>query len=226
MQNSFNKQYAALAIACTLAFGVFPLAAGAQAMDVNEKSLLMDSQGRPVKSADGKCIHSAFGPQPAWNSACHDPLAAAPAAMTREPAPSAAVPASPMALTESVRFEADVLFDSGKSELRPAGRDKLDAFVGKLQGLEGQSVVAIGHADRMGTESSNQALSEARVNTVKSYLVSKGMAAERIQTSAVGETRSGAATADCSDAKNQANIACMQADRHVMIEISGSRTVQ
>jgi OOP family OmpA-OmpF porin len=78
----------------------------------------------------------------------------------------------------------------------------------------------------MGEESANQVLSEARVNTVKSYLVSKGMAAERIQTSAVGETQSSVATTDCNDADNKANIACMQADRHVVIEISGSRTAQ
>lgn len=237
MQNTFSKQHTALAIACALAFGVFSSAAGAQAMDINEKSLLMDSQGQPVKSGDGKCIHSAFGPQPAWNATCHDPLPASPAAMTRDPvaAPVAAAPiepvpvpvaATPVAMTENVTFEADVLFDSGKSELRPAGRDKLDAFVGKLQGLESQSIVAIGHADRMGGESSNQALSEARVNTVKSYLVSKGMPAERIQTSAVGETQAGAATTDCNDANNKTNIACLQADRHVTIEISGSRTAQ
>jgi OOP family OmpA-OmpF porin len=237
MQNTFSKQHAALTLACALAFGVFSSAAGAQAMDVNEKSLLMDSQGQPVKSGDGKCIHSAFGPQPSWNAACHDPLPASPAAMAPEPvpAPVAAAPiepvpapiaAAPVPMTENVTFEADVLFDSGKSELRPAGRDKLDAFIGELRGLESQSIVAIGHADRMGSASSNQALSEARVNTVKSYLVSKGMPAERIQTSAVGETQSGAATADCDDAKNSANIACLQADRHVAIEISGSRTAQ
>lgn len=235
MQNTFSKQHSVLTLACALAFGVFSSAAGAQAMDINEKSLLMDSQGQPVRSGDGKCIHSAFGPPPAWNAACHDPLPASPAAMAPVPAPVAAAPiepvpvpvaASPVAMTENVTLEADVLFDSGKSELRPAGRDKLDAFVGKLQGLESQSIVAIGHADRMGAESSNQALSEARVNTVKSYLVSKGMPAERIQTSAVGETQSGAATTDCDDANNKTNIACLQADRHVTIEISGSRTAQ
>jgi outer membrane protein OmpA-like peptidoglycan-associated protein len=142
MQNKFSKQHAALTLACALAFGVFSSAAGAQAMDINEKSLLMDSQGQPVRSGDGKCIHSAFGPPPAWNAACHDALPAAPAAMARDPLPVAAAPVVPVepeapvvVATESVTFEADVLFDLGKSELLPEGRDKLDAFVGKLQGL-------------------------------------------------------------------------------------------
>lgn len=242
MKNRFSTRQAALTIACALAFGAFPLAAGAQAMDINEKSLLMDSQGQPVLSGDGKCVHSAFGPAPAWNAACHDPLpvaptaqyvapAAAPAAVAPAPAPvPAPVAAAPVApavvMTENVTFDADVLFDSGKSELRPAGRESLDAFVGKYADLESKSIVAIGHADRMGSEESNQALSEARVNTVKSYLVSKGLSADRIQTSAMGETQPSAETVDCKDANNKANIACLQPDRRVMIEISGSRTAQ
>lgn len=239
MKNQFSTRQAALTLACALAFGAFPLAAGAQAMDINEKSLLMDSQGQPVRSGDGKCVHSAFGPAPAWNAACHDPLpvaptaqyvapVAAPAAVAPAPvpAPVAAAPVAPVVVTENVTFDADVLFDSGKSELRPGGRESLDAFVGKYADLESKSIVAIGHADRMGSEESNQALSEARVSTVKSYLVSKGMSADRIQTSAVGETQPSTETVDCQDANNKANIACLQPDRRVMIEISGSRTAQ
>jgi OOP family OmpA-OmpF porin len=239
MDNRFSKRQAALTFACALAFGAFPLAAGAQAMDINEKSLLMDGQGQPVRSGDGKCVHSAFGPAPAWNAACHDPLpvapvsqyvapAAAPAAVAPAPAPApvAAAPVAPVVKTEIVTFDADVLFDSGKSDLRPVGRESLDAFIGRYEGLESKSIVAIGHADRMGSEESNQALSEARVSTVKSYLISKGMSADRIQTSALGETQPTSGTANCEDANNKTNIAYLQADRRVEIEISGSRNAQ
>ena len=233
MKTLISKRQAALTLACALAFG-FPLAAGAQAMDTNEKSLLMDGQGQPVRSGDGKCVHSAFGPPPAWNAACHDPLpvapvsqyvapAAAPAAAPT-PAPMAAAPVAPV--TERVTFDADVLFDSGKSELRPKGRDVLDAFFGRYEDLKSKSIVAIGHADRMGSADSNQALSEARVSTVKSYLVSMGMPAYRIQTSGMGDTQPTSGTADCKEANNATNIACLQADRRVEIEISGSRNVR
>ncbi len=227
MQSTFSKQQAALAIACTLAFGLFSPAANAQAMDPNEKALVIDSRGMPVTSSDGRCVHSGFGPAPAWNAACHAPLPV-PVAQVVAPAPAAAAPvvaviAVPVVVHENVKFDADVMFDSGKSSLRPASREALDAFIGKLEGLESQPVIAVGHADRMGSASANQTLSEARVSTVKSYLVSKGMAADRIQTSAVGETQSSSATADCKDARNAANIACLQADRHVMIDVSGSR---
>jgi OOP family OmpA-OmpF porin len=131
--------------------------------------------------------------------------------------------AAPLPVYEKVAFDANVLFDSNKSELRSAGRATLDAFIEKIGGLESQSVMAIGYADRMGTGASNQLLSEQRVNIVKSYLVSKGVAANRVQTSAWGETRPSTFAAECKDANNAKNVACMQADRHVFIEISGSR---
>jgi len=227
MQNTctFSKRHAALAIACALAFGLFSPAANALALSPDEKALVVDSQGWPVKSGDGSCVHSGFGPAPAWNAACHDPLPVPVAqAVVRDPVPVAAVPIVVLVpVTENVKFDADVMFDSGKAELRPASREALDAFIGKLEGLESQSVMAVGYADRMGPDGANQALSEARVSTVKSYLVTKGLAADRIQTNAVGETQPSTTTADCKEAKSKTNIACLQADRHVMIEVSGSR---
>ena len=75
----------------------------------------------------------------------------------------------------------------------------------------------------MGSDASNQALSEQRVDAVKAYLVGKGIAAKRVQTSARGETRPTTAAAECKDANNAKNVACMQPDRHVFIEISGTR---
>jgi len=87
-------------------------------------------------------------------------------------------------------------------------------------------VMAIGYADRMGTDASNQILSEKRVGAVKSYLVSKGVPADKIKTSALGETRPSTAAAECKDANNAKNVACMQPDRHVFVEISGARLVK
>ena len=128
-------------------------------------------------------------------------------------------------MTERVAFDANVLFDHDKSDLRPAGRDKLDQFARDIRGLDSQSIVAIGYADRMGTDSYNQVLSQQRVDTVKAYLVSKGVASNRVQTRARGESQPTTALSDCKDAKNATNIACMQPDRHVFIEISGTRNV-
>jgi len=226
MRNTFTRKEFALAAACALALGVFSETSLAQARDINEHALLLDSRGAPVMSGFGLCVHTGFGPAPVWTVACHG-AAPVPATVYYFPpaARTAPVPAA-MAATpvwEKVAFDADVLFDSDKSALRPAGRDTLDEFVGKIYGLDSQSIMAIGYADRMGSHDSNQALSERRVDAVKAYLVGKGVKAERVQTSARGETRPSTFAGECKDANNAKNVTCMQPDRHVFIEVSGSR---
>jgi OOP family OmpA-OmpF porin len=132
---------------------------------------------------------------------------------------------APLPVYERVTFDANIMFDADKSAIRPAGRDKLDQFVIDIRGLESQSVMAIGYADRMGTQADNQALSQQRVDAVKAYLVGKGIASNRVQTSAKGEMQPTTALADCKDPNNATNVACMQPDRHVFIEVSGTRLV-
>jgi OmpA-OmpF porin, OOP family len=238
MRSTCTPKQAALAVFCALAFSVFSSTAVAQPRDINEKALLLDTRGAPVMNATGLCWHTAYGPAPVWTSGCHadvpapvaqyvapapQPIAQPIAAPAPRPAPVIVAAAAPLPVYEKVSFDANVLFDSNKSELRNAGRATLDQFIEKIGGLESQSVMAIGYADRMGTDASNQLLSEQRVNIVKSYLVGKGVAANRVQTSALGETRPTTSAADCKDANNAKNVACMQPDRHVFIEISGSR---
>jgi OOP family OmpA-OmpF porin len=230
MRNTFTRKEFALALACALALGVFSEIALAQARDINEHALLVDSRGAPVMSGFGLCVHTGFGPAPQWTRGCHAEVPApvaqyvAPVA-TPAPAPKPVVvaAAAPLAVYEKVAFDANVLFDSDKSALRPAGRDTLDQFIARIHGLDSQRIAAIGYADRMGAHDSNQALSEQRVDAVKAYLVGKGIKAERVQTSAMGETRPTTSAGECKDTNNQKNVACMQPDRHVFIEVSGTR---
>ena len=229
MRKTFTKKHTGLAFACALALGILSGTAGAQVRQ-NEHSLVTDSRGAPVMSGFGTCVRSGFGPAPAWTVACHGAVpvpvavyvapAAAPAPV---PAPVVTAAAAPLPVYEKVAFDANVLFDSDKSALRLAGRDTLDAFVARIHGLDSQSIAAIGYADRMGSQDSNQALSQQRVDAVKAYLVGKGIKAERVQTSAMGETKPNTATGECKDANNATNVACMQPDRHVFIEVSGTR---
>jgi OmpA-OmpF porin, OOP family len=229
MRITSTRQHAALALACALALGVFSAAATAQ--DANEKALLVNTQGGPVMTSAGECWHMAFGPAPLWHADCHPMRPAqyvAPVTRAEPAAAPAAAPlaaAAPLVVYEKVAFDANVLFDSDKSSLRPMGREQLDQFVDKIHGLEAQDILAIGYADRMGSASENQVLSEERVDAVKAYLVTKGVAAERVRTSAFGETRPDTYLAECKDANNAKNVACMQPDRHVFIEVSGTRKV-
>jgi len=233
MRNTFARREFALAVACALAFGFFSETVLAQpAGDISQQALLVDSRGAPVMSGFGTCVRSGFGPAPQWIDKCHGerpaPVAQviAPVA-TLAPAPEPVVPAvaaaAPLAVYEKVAFDAKVLFDSDKATLRPAGRDTLDQFIAKIHGLDAQSIAAIGYADRMGSEASNQMLSEQRVAAVKAYLVDKGIKAERVETSARGETQPTTSVGECKNANNPKNVACMQADRHVFIEVSGTR---
>ena len=130
----------------------------------------------------------------------------------------AALPAAaqaPEPAYEKVALDATVLFDSGKSALRPAGRKTLDDFLGQLRGLETRTIVAVGYADRTGSAAANQILSEERVDAVKAYLVSRGIPAERVRTSAWGDRRQGMNV-----------LGSLQADRQVFIEVSGTRLTQ
>lgn len=236
MRSTFIKTPALLAFACAIALGALSATAHAQ-RHADERALLLDTRGAPVMNATGLCWHTGYGPAPLWTEGCHAerpvpvvqhiaPVAAPVAAPAPAPAPVVMAAAAPPPLLEKVAFEANVLFDSNRSALTAAGRSTLDAFVGKISGLDTQSVMAIGYADRMGSEASNQILSEERVNSVKSYLVAKGVASDRVRTRSWGETRPSTAAAECSDANNPKNVACMQPDRHVFIEISGSRLVK
>ena len=228
MRSTFTKKQTFLALAGALALGAFSATAFAQS-DVDEHAFVTSPGGAPVLSGFGLCVRNAFGPAPQWTAGCHAPLAvpvamAAPApAPERKAAPLVVAEAAPVAITEKVAFDANVMFDSNKSALRPAGRETLDQFIGKIGGLESQSVMAIGYADRMGGEGANQILSEERVSAVKDYLVSQGVATERVKTSAWGETRPSTGASECEEANNPKNVACMQPDRHVFIEISGTR---
>jgi OOP family OmpA-OmpF porin len=226
MRFTFIKQQTALAAACVLALGV--LSATAVAQQPDEKAIVTDSRGEPVKSISGDCVHNAFGPRPLWTMGCH-PYVPQPMAQYVAPAPTPVVyaaAAAPLAVYETVSFDANIMFDSDKSALRPAGQAQLDQFVDKIHGLDTQSIVAVGYADRMGEDSANQVLSRQRVDSVRTYLVGKGVAWDRVQTSAKGESRPTTYAGECKDANNAKNVACMQPDRHVFIEVSGTRLVK
>jgi|tagenome__1003787_1003787.scaffolds.fasta_scaffold20923858_4 OOP family OmpA-OmpF porin len=226
---NFTRNRIPLAVACVMAFGVFSTSAIAQLAPAGEHMLVTDSSGAPVFTGFGECLSAGFGPARQWTRGCDPtPVAQYTAPVAPEPnaAPMVMAAAAPLVVYEKVAFDANVMFDSDKSALRPAGRDTLDDFIKKIGGLEAESVLLVGYADRMGSEASNQTLSQARVDTVKAYLVSKGITAKRVQTSAWGESRPTTFSGECKDANNAKNVQCMQADRHVFIEVSGTRIAQ
>ena len=80
-------------------------------------------------------------------------------------------------------------FEPGNSTLTPAGLQVLDRLLPVLQQLHGRKFEVIGHTDSNGSRAQNIALSAARADAVKTYLVGKGVSASLVQTSAVGPDR-------------------------------------
>lgn len=235
MNKAFNKKQIGLVIACALTLGVLSGAARAQAPD--GRAYLDDTRGAVVKSGFGLCWHTSFGPPPAAGPECDPNYVAAaapatPAAVQPAPAPApqqvAALtpPPAPKPVAEKITLDADTLFDFDKATLRPAGRDALDTFVGKLRDISPETIMTIGHADRIGSERYNQRLSEQRVASVKDYMVSKGVDAGRIYSEGKGETQPVTKAGDCTGPKSAKVIACLQPDRRVDIEVIGTRIVR
>ena len=132
-----------------------------------------------------------------------------------KPAPKPAPePAKPKPVAEKVTFAADVLFDFDKSVVKPDGKSKLDDLSSKMRGVNLEVVIAIGHADSIGSDAYNQKLSVRRAESVKAYLVSKGIEANRIYTEGKGEKQP---VADNKTREGRAK------NRRVEIEVIGTR---
>jgi len=86
-----------------------------------------------------------------------------------------------------VVLNADTFFDFDKSTLKPEGRQILDQVASQAQSINLETLIATGHTDSIGTEAYNQKLSERRANTVKDYLISKGIDPSRIYAEGKGE---------------------------------------
>jgi OOP family OmpA-OmpF porin len=109
--------------------------------------------------------------------------------------------------------------------VKPGGRMTLDKFASDLKGTKYDSIKVTGNTDRIGSHAYNQKLSEQRANAVSAYLVSAGgVAPARIMSSGVGETNPVTKPGDCKGSKaSAALIACLQPDRRVDVEVTGTR---
>jgi outer membrane protein OmpA-like peptidoglycan-associated protein len=89
-----------------------------------------------------------------------------------------------------ITLSGGVLFESAKSELLPAAQVKLnDVAKALLQEDPLSTIVIEGHTDSQGGVDFNRDLSERRATAVREYLVSHGVAADRITSQGLGLTR-------------------------------------
>lgn len=90
--------------------------------------------------------------------------------------------------TTKVVLNADTFFDFDKSTLKPEGRQVLDQVADQSANMDLETLIAVGHTDSTGPAAYNQKLSMRRADSVKDYLVSKGVPADRIYTEGKGES--------------------------------------
>ena len=121
-----------------------------------------------------------------------------------------------MPTSEKVSFAAEALFDFDKAVVKPEGKAALDDLLNKLQGMNTEVMVTVGHTDSIGTDAYNQKLSLRRAEAVKAYIVSKGVEQSRVYTEGKGETQP---VADNSTSEGRAK------NRRVTVEVVGTRTV-
>jgi outer membrane protein OmpA-like peptidoglycan-associated protein len=82
----------------------------------------------------------------------------------------------------------DVLFESGRAELKPGATSNLGQLVAFLAKYPSRTVAIEGHTDSVGGEDYNLGLSQRRADSVRSHLVSRGVDAARITATGAGES--------------------------------------
>ena len=109
--------------------------------------------------------------------------------------------------TELFGFDSDVL---------GSAQPKLDEMATVLKANETIKNVAInGYTDRLGSDKYNMTLSEKRANAVKTYLVNKGISADRLTAVGKGETNP---VVECKMKKRAELIQCLEPNRRVEVE--------
>lgn len=137
-----------------------------------------------------------------------------------EPAPAAPAPApapvavAPVPSSEKVTYAADAFFDFNKADLKQEAKTKLDDLVSKTKEINLEVIIAVGHTDSIGGDAYNDKLSVKRAESIKTYLTSKGVEANRVYTEGKGKKQP---VADNKTAEGRAK------NRRVEIEVVGTR---
>jgi OOP family OmpA-OmpF porin len=161
-----------------------------------------------VADCDG-ALKPVVAPPPAPAPVEPPPAPVAPPAPAPAPAAIAPVPSS-----EKVTYAADAFFDFNKADLKPEAKAKLDDLVSKTKEINLEVIIAVGHTDSIGGDAYNDKLSVKRAESIKTYLTSKGVEANRVYTEGKGKKQP---VADNKTAEGRAK------NRRVEIEVVGTR---
>lgn len=226
----FKTKFIAQTLAATGLLAMTALA-HAQSMD---RVYVIDQRGEVARSgheANGAVAPTSSGKGLCWRTGFWTPAAAAndPAGcacdkdlMPKEKCePKAAAPAAPVA-KKPITIAAKELFDYDKAILKPEGKAAIDReVIAKLKDVGPiRQMLVTGHTDRLGSQQYNQKLSEKRAEVVKGYLISKGVAADKIETMGAGKTQP-VPGVKCDDKLPKKKlIACLAPHRRFTIDVT------
>ena len=126
---------------------------------------------------------------------------------------------------ERINLSADALLrfnQSDAADMLPEGKATLDRLAENLVSCQAHidGIALTGHTDRLGSEQYNYNLGLQRAQTVKNYLQGKGVQAP-ISVASAGESQP--VTTACTGTRATAALkACLQPDRRVTVDISGT----
>jgi len=183
----------------------------------------IDNNKNPIKDSRGECIRNGFWTPATAHPQCAPdlkPIPKAPVPVTSAPPPAPMISPPPAPAPKVVKaptkvtFQAETLFDFDKSVIKPEGRVILDGFITSLNGSQAKydTVIVIGHTDSIGSDEYNIRLGLRRAESVKAYLISKGIDSRTIKTSSKGKREP---IADNKTVQGRA------LNRRVVIEVSG-----
>ncbi|MBI5917830.1 MAG: OmpA family protein [Nitrosomonadales bacterium] len=170
-----------------------------------------------IPECGGKAVVPAAPVQIAETAPVVAPTPAPAAAPVSAPAPT------PTPIPTKVELSADELFDFGKAELKGGAQTGLNKFATDLNGVNFDKVTIIGHTDRIGSKTRNQKLSEARAASVKAFLVSKGIPANKIATEGRGSSDPVTKADGAKKLKGGKLHDYLAPDRRVSIRVAGTR---
>lgn len=110
------------------------------------------------------------------------------AAMRQDVEMTASELADALAKTGSVTLN-NILFDTGKSTIKPESEAPLKIVIDLLKGDAALKIEIQGHTDNVGTPAANLKLSNERAAAVRSWLVGRGIAAARLTSAGLGDTK-------------------------------------
>jgi OOP family OmpA-OmpF porin len=124
---------------------------------------------------------------------------------------------------ERITMSTDALFSFDQPTLESSALPLLDRLAGRIKQINSlDEVVLVGHTDRLrsdGLPERNQLLSEQRAESIRQYLIGKGIPANRIHASGVGSTQP---IVECSTKPSkEKQVICLQPNRRVEITLRG-----